>query len=429
MQTQQAFTPVNPTSQIKPFNKDRKSSSTSKTSSYLSEEYKRVFDTSKSLVSKALGRRVMVRIYGKDSPFNSCGRYASNKKNVELIQQKDGNAGFRGRWLCKNRNCPTCSRIISKERITQTNKILNHPELQNSTLVFITLTRKRKSFDDMSTSIKELQEAFNLWINSVKKKRLGGYQGHMKVVEVTQHVDTKSSHPHFHLLMALKPDTDVNGSVKYMKDRWVTVSKLKGLHASHLGQKFDVIKKGDTDSIEKIGRYIHKLDKLGFELHSGISKKGRREGSFTFGELIRGYHERDGDWKYREAIKRYVEGTKGKKMFSLSKSFRSLLEVDEEVEVEGEENIMDNLKSEGTKITTIPLMVFRTLAIHKQLDNLALLFSNKLESYFGAKKSKGLKRIFLMICNCDDYELQSSGIAMFIKHLRLFRLENLFRYI
>ena len=137
-------------------------------------------------------RAINVQLCGTELDF-----FIPNDPNVP---QKLYRANF-----CKDRLCPMCSWRRSKKIFGQISKIMDklEPDYQ---FVFVTLTIRNCSSEDLPRAVKEILDAFKLfWLYKDVKQ---GFKGFFRALEITRNEHRIRSiewHPHLHVIFAVKP--------------------------------------------------------------------------------------------------------------------------------------------------------------------------------------------------------------------------------
>lgn len=168
--------------------------------------------------------------------------------------------------FCRLRLCPMCAWRKSLKLFAQvsaiTDAILRDKKAR---FIFLTLTVRNVKGEKLREKIKEMNEAFK-WItqkskNAAVSKKLKDYiLGYMKAVEVTYNHKTDTFHPHFHIILELKPEYFKDGylSQKQWRDMWKEV-----MHIDYDPQ-VDVrtIKNATAKAVAEVAKYPVKLKGL-----------------------------------------------------------------------------------------------------------------------------------------------------------------------
>lgn len=168
--------------------------------------------------------------------------------------------------FCRLRLCPMCSWRKSLKLFSQVSKITDAIlRDKKARFIFLTLTVKNVSGEELRAKIQEMNEAFK-WIiqksrtSAISKKFKDYVMGYMKAVEVTYNHKTDTFHPHFHIILELKPSYFDSGYLtqKQWRDMWKEVM--------HLGYdpQVDVriIKNATAKAVAEVSKYPVKLKGL-----------------------------------------------------------------------------------------------------------------------------------------------------------------------
>lgn len=107
--------------------------------------------------------------------------------------------------FCRDRLCPMCNWRRSKKIFSQMSRIMDYLEKDGYRFLFLTLTVKNCSVENLRLTIDNL---FSGWRYLYHKNRVfrtvvcGTYRG----LEVTRNKETGEFHPHFHVILAVRPD-------------------------------------------------------------------------------------------------------------------------------------------------------------------------------------------------------------------------------
>lgn len=165
--------------------------------------------------------------------------------------------------FCRLRLCPMCSWRKSLKLFAQVSAITDAILAdKKARFIFLTLTVKNVGGEELRSKIKEMNEAFK-WITQKSKtsavsKKLKDYiLGYMKAVEVTYNHKTDTFHPHFHIILELKPSYFDSGYLtqKQWRDMWREVMHLD------YDPQVDVknIKNATSKAVAEVAKYPVKL--------------------------------------------------------------------------------------------------------------------------------------------------------------------------
>lgn len=168
--------------------------------------------------------------------------------------------------FCRLRLCPMCSWRKSLKLFSQvsaiTDAILRDKKAR---FIFVTLTVRNVNGDELRETIKKMNEAFK-WIvqksktSAVSKKFKDYVMGYMKAVEVTYNHKTDTFHPHFHIILELKPT--------YFKDGYLTQKQWRDMWKEVMHLDYDpqvdvrIIKNATAKAVAEVSKYPVKLKGL-----------------------------------------------------------------------------------------------------------------------------------------------------------------------
>ena len=109
--------------------------------------------------------------------------------------------------FCKDRLCPMCGWRRTKKIFGQLSKIMDKLD-EEYKFVFVTLTVRNCSSDELKEQIQALYKAFDLFNHYKEVKQ--AFKGYFRALEITRQredIRLKSTewHPHFHVIYAVKP--------------------------------------------------------------------------------------------------------------------------------------------------------------------------------------------------------------------------------
>ena len=140
---------------------------------------------------------------GFDKKFFSvkeCGTFLEFKKCVET-----GEIALTGANFCRDRLCPMCAKRKSLKNFSTLSKVLGVLNKNNKyRYLFCTLTLKNCEYSDLSKTLDIIKFGFTNFLKSHffrgKNKQ---FLGCFKSIEITINTDTRTFHPHIHLLIAV----------------------------------------------------------------------------------------------------------------------------------------------------------------------------------------------------------------------------------
>lgn len=143
----------------------------------LHESYKRLGDEKKS-----------IRVF-------NCGSFLEFKK-FDSGELKLHNANF-----CKVRLCPMCAWRRSLKIFGQVSQVMDNLDQKKYRFLFLTLTIKNCSPDDLRIEIDSILKSFN---RMTRLKAFKPVLGYFRALEVTHNLITNEYHPHIHCILVVK---------------------------------------------------------------------------------------------------------------------------------------------------------------------------------------------------------------------------------
>lgn len=151
-----------------------------------------------------------------------CGTYLVFHQSIETGKKKLVRANF-----CKDRLCPMCNWRRSMKIFGQVSQVMDLLQKDGYRFLFLTLTVRNCKVEYFTETIQRLFDGWrNLYheVKVFKKIVLGTFRS----LEVTINPKTKEFHPHFHVVLAVKPDYFHHGYVsqKQWVDMWAIACDL-----------------------------------------------------------------------------------------------------------------------------------------------------------------------------------------------------------
>lgn len=103
-------------------------------------------------------------------------------------------------YFCKKRMCSLCAFRRSLKNYSNIKTIISQPEYKNLQWIFITLTIKSCSAEDLESTIHRLLNAFAKMTSNKTTSFRKAFLGWFRALEVTYNEETKEYHPHLHIL-------------------------------------------------------------------------------------------------------------------------------------------------------------------------------------------------------------------------------------
>lgn len=219
-----------------------------------------------------------------------CGSALGFLKNLKTGEKKLYSADF-----CRERLCPMCQWRKSMKVFHQVSKVMDRAEQENKDIVplFLTLTLKNCSGDDLKTTLDIVFKGWNLLWKQRKMERIA--KGWFRALEVTYNKESDTFHPHIHAVLVV--DKGYFKGKDYMETAdWVqTWKKVLKLDYDPI---CDIRKikngKGKHKAVAEVAKYtlkdtdfVHDDNELTDKLIEVLSTslKGRR--LFAFGGLLK----------------------------------------------------------------------------------------------------------------------------------------------
>jgi plasmid rolling circle replication initiator protein Rep len=130
--------------------------------------------------------------------------------------------------FCKDRLCAMCTWRRTLKIFGQVSRVMDVLE-KDYQFIFLTLTVRNCSADELKDKIAELERGFSLFR---RLRQIGrSFQGYFKALEITRHPDYPKEieyHPHLHCIIAVSPDY-------FTTKDYLTHAKLRELWQQALG--------------------------------------------------------------------------------------------------------------------------------------------------------------------------------------------------
>lgn len=171
--------------------------------------------------------------------------------------------------FCRFKFCPICVWRKSLKMYSQISAVTErlNEEYPSSRYIFVTLTVKNPSAQELKSAIDRLNEGFKNLVQS--SRELGGdtkifkdsLLGYLKCLEITYNADSKTYHPHIHAVFHLK-GSYFNGRNYLNHSRWAEI--WKSLLKLDYEPMVDVraIKKTTPKLIAEVAKYPVKVTDL-----------------------------------------------------------------------------------------------------------------------------------------------------------------------
>lgn len=160
----------------------------------------------------------------KSKRVSTCGQF------LEFHVSAGGSKLARA-FFCKDRLCPMCNWRRSLKVFSQMSKVMDALQGQGFQFLFLTLTVKNCSGDTLGAVLDEMQHAWNRMLHLKKFRSV--VCGTFRAIEVTRNRLTGEYHPHYHVVLAVRPD--------YFKKSYIKQSEWKRVWRESCRLEYDPI--------------------------------------------------------------------------------------------------------------------------------------------------------------------------------------------
>lgn len=258
--------------------------------------------------------------------------HAPLKETVEVRKSQNHQTAYYANLVVCSRVwlCPVCASRITEERRKELHKAIT---AWRGGKVMVTYTLRHNRGMRLEATLEKFLDAYRSFkggkmFQSIK--RLSGWQGSVKALEVTY--GENGWHPHIHELVLLsnKIEQGYEGHMQVMMRRhWLNVLERHGLDADYT-HGLDV-READKDIADYIAKYGYEPRSFGWtaahELTKSPAKVGNLSGKSPL-QLLMDYGE--GDMKAGKLWREYAACFKGKHQLQWSLGVRELLGLDKE---------------------------------------------------------------------------------------------------
>jgi len=216
----------------------------------------------------------LINSYEKKSfRVKGCGTFLEYKVYTTTKEKKLHDANF-----CKVRLCPMCAWRRSLKIFGQVSQVMNVAKGETSNkFIFITLTQRNVSGDELKEEIDQLYKAFDKLMRRKKIKQMS--LGWFRALEVTYNNDVNSPnyntfHPHFHMVIMVKSFYEKNKNLYIeqaeLTEMWKQSLKIDYTPIVHM--EAVKIKKGKTieTAVAEIAKYTVKESDLIIKDEDGV---------------------------------------------------------------------------------------------------------------------------------------------------------------
>lgn len=250
--------------------------------------------------------------------------------NVEVRNHlKTNKAFYSGLMICGSVwICPVCAAKISEKRKNELHKATTAHKLQNGFLSMLTLTIRHKHNDKLQTLLEAFNGATSKMMTTKQYHEIRqemGIIGRVKALEVTH--GKNGWHPHAHIVIFHKHETNLKKMEKRMYKLWSAACKKFGLSTT---ESYGI----DLQGAEHVQAYLSKHGSWSIEQEMTKShiKKGR-ESNMTPFDLLRDVLKNDDDYS-KQLYKEYAMAFKGKRQLHWSRGLKDYFAIDEKTDEE-----------------------------------------------------------------------------------------------
>lgn len=157
-------------------------------------------------------------------------------------------------WFCKSKLCPLCNWRRSLKMSYQNEQIISQAISQYPKARFLFLTLTVKNVYDGKELDKSLKEMTNGFRKLMKYKKVSKNMiGYLRATEVTINELDNSFHPHFHILLMVKPTYFKNSENYINQDEWTSLWKkaMRIEYTPVVDVRAVKGKNGDKNSVKK----------------------------------------------------------------------------------------------------------------------------------------------------------------------------------
>ena len=157
--------------------------------------------------------------------FRCAENVSECSERLEFVEKSDGTLKLVRTWFCKNKLCAICNWRRALKYSYQSSRIIDKSiqEYPKARFLFLTLTIKNMSSDKLRDDISEMSKGFNRLFKYKKVDK--NIIGFVRSLEVTRNHDTEEYHPHFHVLLMVKPTYFKNSENYIPQTEWIELWK------------------------------------------------------------------------------------------------------------------------------------------------------------------------------------------------------------
>jgi hypothetical protein len=233
-------------------------------------------------------------------------------------------------------SCAVCAAKISERRRLELLQAMEQHKANGGQVLLLTLTNPHTLTDDLPAMLKAQALAMSRF-NGTKAARLLWSSidciGTVRAWEVTH--GANGWHPHFHLLLFVRPVFDLESLRRRFYSVWSNCCRLAKLPIP--SEQYGVCLDDGSKAAEYVSKGLWGLDR---EMTKGHMKKAKRGGRSPF-DLLRSYLY-DSDKQAGALFCAYASAFKGKRQLVWSKGLKALFAVEEKTDEETAANIEED---------------------------------------------------------------------------------------
>lgn len=154
-----------------------------------------------------------------DLDFLKVAQRVKDCSGTLLFGFSGGDLKLKQAWFCRFRHCPVCT--WRKSLLLKALAFQRMPEIVTANpkhrFLFLTLTVKNCDIHDLKSEIAMMNKA---WKRLSQRKEFTDYvDGWVRTTEVTRNPKDNTAHPHYHVILMVKPSYFAKGYIKHEKWR------------------------------------------------------------------------------------------------------------------------------------------------------------------------------------------------------------------
>lgn len=145
-------------------------------------------------------QNIAVKFYERGQRMYNCANFILHGKCPDCGRTHTSSA-----MLCRDRVCPTCNwRLSLQQAVEMQNTLALINDLSAYKAAFFCVTLKNCAPEDLKGTLERMAAAWNRMLNRKKPKR--DFLGWARRVEITYNHNTRTFHPHYHVILLVRAD-------------------------------------------------------------------------------------------------------------------------------------------------------------------------------------------------------------------------------